>query len=97
MFIGVYCDHVRIVRMLPLDTETTELRVEWLFEQDALQDDNYDISNVTDFAILVMEQDAGVCELNQQGLHSAAFREGVLMPEEHEIKTFHDWLRKQLD
>ena len=43
-----------------------------------------------------MEQDAKACELNQKGIHSIPYENGVLMPEEYVIKNFHDWLRKKL-
>ena len=41
----------------------------------------------------MLEEDAAVCELNQRGLHSSRHEAGVLMPEEYEIKRFHDWVR----
>jgi hypothetical protein len=46
--------------------------------------------------ILVMMQDAAVSELNQQGLHARRFKQGVLMPEEHNVKSFHHWKKKRL-
>jgi Rieske 2Fe-2S family protein len=45
---------------------------------------------------LVVAQDGRVCELNQRGLKSRRHREGVLMPQEHALKEFHDWLRDRL-
>ena len=93
VFIGGFADHMRIVRLLPLGPERMELRAEWLFEADTLADPDYDTSNVVDFARLVMEQDGAACELNQRGIRSRAFRHGVLMPEEYELKRFHDWVR----
>ena len=49
-------------------------------------------NNIVDFAVLVMEQDAAASELNQKGLRSQKYRHGVLMPEEHYVKAFHDWV-----
>ena len=97
MYLGAYGDHMRIVRLLPIDHQTTELVAEWFFPAEALQDPSYKKENVTDFAILVMEQDSLACELNQKGLNSAQFSEGVLMPEEHTIKDFHDWLKSNME
>jgi Rieske 2Fe-2S family protein len=96
MYIGIFGDHVRMARLLPIDSETTELSVEWLFEPSALEDQAYKKELVTEFEILVMEQDAAISELNQRGLSNPAFKQGVLMPEEHAIKTFHDWLKNEL-
>ncbi|NQV46279.1 MAG: aromatic ring-hydroxylating dioxygenase subunit alpha [Rhodospirillaceae bacterium] len=96
VFIGAYADHVRIVRLLPIGPEQTELVAEWLFEKDTLNAADYDMSNVVDFAKLVMGQDSAASELNQRGMHAAPFKQGVLMPEEYEIKDMHDWIRAHL-
>lgn len=97
VFVAGYPDHVRIVRLLPLGPERMEIQAEWLFPQETLDDQDYDISKVVDFGILVMEQDAQACELNQQGFHALPFQEGVLMPEEYLLKRFHDWVRVHVD
>ena len=96
MFIGGYADHVRIVKILPKDSEKVELSAEWLFELETLQDKNYNKENVISFACKVMEQDGKACELNQSGIYSKSHKSGLLMPEEYVIKNFHDWIRKQL-
>lgn len=93
MFIAGYADHMRIVRVLPKGPTRTEITAEWLFEDAALNDPDYDIANVVDFATLVMEQDGDACEMNQKGLDARPFTEGVLMPEEFLLKDFHDWVR----
>ena len=96
MFAGFYSDHIRLVRILPISVDETELVVEWLFEEKALEDSNYDINNVTEFACLVMQQDAKACEINQEGLFSAPDLQTVLMPEEYLILNFHNWIRKEI-
>jgi Rieske 2Fe-2S family protein len=45
---------------------------------------------------LVIAQDGRVCELNQQGLRSRRHRHGVLVPQEHAVWQFHQWLRARL-
>jgi len=87
---------MRIVRVLPKGPTQTEITAEWLFEEATLNDPDYDMSNVVDFATLVMEQDGYACELNQQGLCARPFSEGVLMPEEYLLKRFHDWVRARI-
>ena len=96
-FVAGYPDHVRIVHLTPLGPERTLLSAEWLFPPETLADPAYDRSNVVDFGVLVMQQDARACELNQQGMHSAALAEGVLMPEEYLLKRFQDWVRDRLN
>ena len=93
VFIAGYADHVRVVRVIPLDTESIELTAEWLFEPETLNDPNYDIRNIIDFGTLVMEQDGRACELNQMGLRAEPFKGAVLMPEEYLLKKPHDWIR----
>jgi Rieske 2Fe-2S family protein len=96
VFFGVYADHVRAVRILPAGPEQTEIVAEWLLPNVAATDPAYDRSKIVDFAILVMNQDAAASELNQKGLHAAPLESGVLMPEEHWVKQFHDWVRGAL-
>ncbi len=96
MFMSAHPDYVRIVSLLPLGPETTQLTAEWLFPAETLQQPDFDMENVTKFATLVMEQDAHVCEINQQGLHSIRHQAGVLVPHEVEVYTFHEWVRAEM-
>ena len=59
-------------------------------------DTAFEAAKVAEFATLVIEQDAEVCELNQRGLRSHRHDKGVLMPEEYILKRFHDWVRAEL-
>ncbi len=96
MFLAVFTDHIRLVRVLPLSSETTEITSEWLFKKETIKDKKYDMKKVVDFAVTVMEQDGEACELNQKGLHNPSIKSGILMPEEYEIKNFHDWLKRKI-
>jgi Rieske 2Fe-2S family protein len=95
-FIVGHPDYVRVVRLRPLGPEQTEMCVEYLFAPQTLADANFDLGNAIDFANRVMTEDAQICELNQQGLHSAPHRQGVIMPEEYLVLQFHEWIRLQL-
>ena len=44
----------------------------------------------------VIQQDGEACELNQQGLKSNRFEQGVLVPQEYPLWDFHQWLRQRL-
>jgi Rieske 2Fe-2S family protein len=96
MFIVGHVDYVRVVRLLPLGPERTQLRVEYLFSPDTLARPDFDMRNVVDFTNLVMTEDADVCELNQQGLHAGPHVRGVVMPEEYVIRQFHEWVASEL-
>ena len=72
-------------------------RLSGLFRKEALNDPAYDMNNVTDFVRTVLTEDAMVCELNQRGMHALPMGEGVLMPEEYDLKHFKDWLLGALD
>ena len=93
MFVVGHVDYVRSVRLSPLGPEETELTAEWLFTPEQLAAPGFDIANIVDFGIRVLEEDADVCELNQRGLRSARHEKGVLMPEEYDIHRFHQWVR----
>jgi Rieske 2Fe-2S family protein len=96
VFIAAHIDYVRIVRLLPMGTEKTELQVEWLFSEETLADKTIDIEKAASFAKLVMQQDAFVSELNQKGLHCIQHKHGVLMAEDYDVHNFQNWVRKQL-
>ncbi len=96
VFIAGHVDYMRTVRVLPLGAELTELEVEWLFPRETLEAPGFELDDVTEFAKLVMRQDAEASEMNQRGLRARAFDRGVLMPEEHYVKAFQDWVRSRL-
>src|ERR1700676_3295039 len=96
VFLVGHVDYVRVVRLLPLGPERTELRVEYLFLPQTLADPEFDLRNVVDFTNRVMTEDAEVCELNQSGLRAGTHARGVVMPEEYVIRQFHEWLRTEL-
>ncbi|MDU8945676.1 aromatic ring-hydroxylating oxygenase subunit alpha [Ovoidimarina sediminis] len=95
-FIAAHVDYVRIVRLTPLGPERTELTADWLFRPETLARPGFDLTRITDFATLVMEQDGMACELNQRGLRADPFERGVLMQEEYEVFLFQDWIRAAL-
>ncbi|CCV07607.1 putative dioxygenase [Mesorhizobium metallidurans STM 2683] len=95
MFIVGHVDYVRTVRLVPLGPEQTELTAEWLFSSEALEAPSADIDNIVAFGRQVLEEDAGICEVNQKGLRSMRHKAGVLMPEEYDLHRFHNWVRER--
>jgi len=96
VFVVGHADYVRIVRLLPIGPEETEIQSEWLVTRETANDPDFNVSAITEFPILVMEQDAKACELNQRGLHATPHKHGVLMPEEYYLHQFHTWVRDGL-
>jgi Rieske 2Fe-2S family protein len=96
VYIAAHPDYMRIVRLLPLGPERTELQAEWLFSTETLENPEFDLANVVDFGKLVMEQDGDISAVNQKGLHALPHREGVLMPEEHYVAMFYRWYRQAM-
>ena len=97
MFVVAHVDYVRAVSLKPLGPELTELRAEWLFAPETLAQPDFDIANVVDFATLVMSQDGAACEMNQRGLKSSKFTQGVLMPQEFDVHRFQSWIRGRMN
>ncbi|WP_019528004.1 aromatic ring-hydroxylating oxygenase subunit alpha [Dasania marina] len=95
-FIVGHVDYMRIVRIMPLGPEKTEIQAEWLFMEETLNDPAVDIAPAVDFVKQVMAEDAHVSELNQAGMHSIRHKKGSLMPEEYAVHDFHNWVRAQL-
>ena len=96
MFVAAHIDYVRVVRLLPLAPELTELRAEYLFLPETLADPTRKLDPIYQVTQQVMLEDGHVCELNQQGLKAAPHRAGLLMPEEYLLRDLHAWLRAQL-
>jgi Rieske 2Fe-2S family protein len=95
-FIVAHPDYVRSVRILPKGPERVELTVDWLLQPGVAEAHPDELERLYALGRLVVAQDGRVCEVNQRGLKSRRHREGVLMPQEHGVKEFHDWLRARL-
>ncbi|EEB78994.1 Rieske (2Fe-2S) domain protein [marine gamma proteobacterium HTCC2148] len=95
MFLVGHVDHMRIVWLLPLGPETTQVHAEWLFRPETLATDDFNAAEVAAFATTVLEQDGMASEMNQRGLRSIRFQEGSLMAEEYEVYDFQQWVRTQ--
>ena len=93
---AVHPDYIRVARVLPRGPEKTELKMEWLFEEETLARDDFDLEHATELGRLVVVQDGDVCEINQQGLKSNRHSINVLMPQEYGVLQFNRWVLEQL-
>lgn len=96
MFVVGHVDYVRSVRLMPLGPEETELTADWLFPSEPLSRGEIDVDAIVSFGRLVLDQDAAICEVNQRGLSSSRHAHGILMPEEYDVRRFHDWVRNEM-
>jgi Rieske 2Fe-2S family protein len=96
LIIVAHPDYVRSVRMLPRGPESAELAVDWLLPPGVAERYPEELERMYALGRLVVAQDGRVCELNQQGLRSRRHRAGVLMPQEAELRVFHEWLKSRL-
>lgn len=96
MFVVGHPDYARSVRIVPAGPERIELVVDWLLPNDLDDVDQDAIERITALANLVISQDSEACELNQRGMRSIRFENGVLVPQEYMLREFHQWLRTRL-
>ena len=96
-YVVAHVDYIRAVRLEPLSPTRMKLVAEWYFSAETLAQPGFDAASVAAFAKLVMEQDGAASEMNQRGIASPAFKRGRLMPEEHSIHRFHEWVMREMD
>jgi len=97
MFLIAHVDYVRSVRVAPLGPQRTRLTVEWLLAAETPKLGAEELERLCEFGRRVVLEDARVCVLNQKGLNNRRHRGGVLMPNEHGVLEFDNWVRSQLE
>ena len=96
VFLNLVPDHVIAHRMFPLAVDRTRVVCDWLFGPDVIESGK-DVNPSVELFDRVNRQDFEACELTQLSMGSRAYRDGgVLVPSEHHIAQFHDWVTAQL-
>jgi len=96
VFINLVPDHVIFHRMYPLAVDHTIVECDWLYLPGVV-DSGKDVSRSVELFHRVNQQDFDACERCQPTMSSRIYRNGgVLVPSEHHIGLFHDWLQGQL-
>jgi len=91
------CDHAVLTRVLPLDRETTSIRVTWLVAARAREGVDYFLEHLLPFWQLTSEQDWQLCERVARGVESPAFRPGPLSKtREYNLEAFFQWYLKRI-
>ncbi|MDA0636812.1 aromatic ring-hydroxylating dioxygenase subunit alpha [Nonomuraea sp. MCN248] len=96
VFVNLVPDHVIVHRMFPLAADRTVVECDWLYHPDVVAS-GADLSRSVELFHRVNEQDFDACERTQPGMSSRAYRSGgVLVPSEHHLAAFHDWVNQRL-
>ncbi len=92
VFINLVPDHVIFHRMYPMAVDRTIVECDWLYTQEVI-DSGADLSKSVELFHRVNQQDFDACERCQPAMSSKAYATGgVLVPSEHHIGEFRDWV-----
>ena len=96
VFVNLVPDHVIVHRLFPLAADRTVVECDWLYLPEVV-DSGKDVSHSVELFHRVNEQDFAACERCQPAMSSRMYRDGgVLVPSEHHIGEFHNWLQAKL-
>ncbi|GGO15006.1 (2Fe-2S) ferredoxin [Microbispora rosea subsp. aerata] len=96
VFVNMVPDHVIIHRMFPLAVDRTVVECDWLYLPEVVAAGK-DLSRSVELFHRVNQQDFEACERTQPAMSSRTYAKGgVLVPSEHHIGLFHDWVRGKL-
>ncbi|MEV8309540.1 aromatic ring-hydroxylating dioxygenase subunit alpha [Streptomyces flavidovirens] len=96
VFINLVPDHVIFHRMYPVSADRTIVECDWLYLKDVV-DSGKDVSHSVELFDRVNRQDFDACERCQPAMSSRLYAKGgVLVPSEHHIGAFHDWIHTRL-
>jgi Rieske 2Fe-2S family protein len=96
VFINLVPDHVILHRMFPIAADFTVVECDWLYSPEVVESGK-DVSHSVELFHRVNQQDFEACERCQPNMSSRLYRDGgVLVPSEHHIGAFHDWLKQML-
>ncbi|OZM72276.1 2Fe-2S ferredoxin [Amycolatopsis antarctica] len=96
VFVNLVPDHVIVHRMFPLAPDRTLVHCDWLYLPEVVESGR-DLSRSVELFHRVNQQDFEACERCQLAMDSRAYAGGgVLVPSEHHIGEFHDWVRDRV-
>jgi Rieske 2Fe-2S family protein len=96
VFLNLVPDHVIFHRMYPMAHDRTIIECDWLYLPDVIAS-GADLDASVELFDRVNRQDFEACERTQPSMSSQIYADGgVLVPSEHHIELFHDWVRSRL-
>ena len=97
VFINLVPDHVIFHRMFPVAADRTVVECDWLYMPHVVESGK-DVSRSVELFHRVNEQDFDAAVRCQLASNSKGYAKGgVLVPSEHHIGLFHEWVKLQLD
>jgi Rieske 2Fe-2S family protein len=97
VFINLVPDHIIFHRMYPMAPDRTIVECDWLYAPDVIAEGR-DVEHSVELFHRVNQQDFDACERTQPAMSSRAYRNGgVLVPAEHHIAEFHQWIVSRVD
>jgi Rieske 2Fe-2S family protein len=89
-------DHVIFHRMYPLAVDRTVVECDWLYLPGVVESGK-DVDASVELFHRVNLQDFDACERCQPTMSSRVYAQGgVLVPSEHHIGEFHEWVQARL-
>lgn len=96
VFLNLVPDHVVFHRMFPMAHDRTTVECDWLYLPGVIES-GADVTASVELFHRVNQQDFAACERTQPSMASRVYDHGgVLVPSEHHISLFHDWVRSRL-
>ncbi|MGE2714823.1 aromatic ring-hydroxylating oxygenase subunit alpha [Mycolicibacterium litorale] len=96
VFVNLVPDHIIFHRMYPLAADRTVVECDWLYAPDIVAA-GHDVTRSVELFHRVNQQDFAACERTQPAMSSRAYRHGgVLVPAEHHLAEFHQWVVSRL-
>jgi Rieske 2Fe-2S family protein len=91
------CDHGVTTQLFPAGPNKTLARVLWLVHEDAVEGRDYTLDRLLPFWQLTSEQDWVICENQQRGVSSSAYRPGPYSTfKEYNVDNFVRWYLQKL-
>jgi Rieske 2Fe-2S family protein len=96
VFINLVPDHIIFHRMYPVAADRTIVECDWLYSKEVVASGK-DVSRSVELFDRVNVQDFDACERCQPAMNSRAYAKGgVLVPSEHHIGAFHEWVTAKI-
>ncbi len=94
VFVDLVPDHVILHRMFPVAADRTLVECDWLFLPEVVAAGT-GLDRSVELFDRVNRQDFDACERCQPAMASRAYSAGgVLVPSEHHLRAFHDWVQR---
>jgi choline monooxygenase len=98
LMVNIYPDNVSTNLIVPISQEKTLTVFEWFFHDASSSEAQERIQKAVRFSDQVQQEDIGLCEIVQRGLHSSTYDRGrYSVRRENGVHHFHMLLREFLE